>query len=97
VYIPKQYRNTFAGSPYLLIILALVDDPKHICQDLLLRDISSVGTYLQYVPGMGSQMIQWATKPLQCFIVLDYLACISTGKNGKNLKKYALDSPASQL
>jgi hypothetical protein len=48
-------------------------------------------------PPSNIAYIQWATKPLQCFVVLDCSVCISTGKNGKNLEKYALDSPSSWL
>jgi hypothetical protein len=40
------------GSPFILILIALFGEKHKICRSLVLHDISSLGTYLQHVPGM---------------------------------------------
>ena len=41
--------------------------------------------------------VQWATKLFECLVVLDSFSCNSRNKMAKNMKKYNLESPVSEV
>ena len=52
---------------------------------------------LESVMSNVSYVIQWATKLFECLVVLDSFSCNSRNKMAKNMKKYNLESPVSEV